>query len=263
MVQLSAQGQEWRRIQHMVPLVCSFIKIAKAMNVCLQRIAACSCDLGSQTSMNSSFVFLPPTPSSAHATQENVHANTGTAHVCTHTVRPPVRVCCGKTSSVVPPWTRTGSRTAWVQTWLVPVRAHVHCAFFLCPLLYAILLHCLTEMTDCDDEHRSRDQANLDSREYDTIDNSQYGLPHVEGNTPTRADLEGGDYSDPRYHGEVSQERGSSTDCTNPQTTATADKNGYTRADVYGSVAAAPHINTPTRADLEAKGYSDPRYYGD
>ncbi len=135
--------------------------------------------------------------------------------------------------------------------------------FFLCPLLYAILFYCLTEMTDCDDEHSSRDHVDLDSREYDTIDNSQIGLPHVEGNTPTRADLEGGDYSDPRYHGEVNQERGSSTDCTNPQSTATTDKNGYTHADVYGSAAAAPHINTPTRADLEADGYSDPHYHGD
>ncbi len=110
---------------------------------------------------------------------------------------------------------------------------------------FYFILHYLTEMTDCDDEHRSRDQADLDFREYDMNDDSHYGLPHVEGNTPTRADLEGVYYSDPRYHGEVNQEKASSTDCTNSQTTAIADKNGYTWADMSSSNA-APHINSLT-----------------
>ncbi len=103
-------------------------------------------------------------------------------------------------------------------------------------------------MTDCDD------------RDYDTIDSLQPEIPHIELNTPTRADLEGDGYSDPRYHGEVDQERGSSTEC-GPQTKVT-DENVYTLPDLCDSNAAA-YINTPTRADLEAEGYSDPRYYGD
>ncbi len=104
-------------------------------------------------------------------------------------------------------------------------------------------------MTDCGD------------RDYDTIDSLQPEIPHIELNTPTRADLEGDGYSDPRYHGEVNQERGSSTEC-GPQTKIT-DENGYTRPDLCGNAATAPHINTPTHAGLEAEGYSDPRYHGD
>ncbi len=76
--------------------------------------------------------------------QDNVHTDTGTAHVHVRTVRPLVRVRGGTTSSVVPPRTQTGGRTARVQMWVVPVGARVRVHFFLCTLLSESVLMCVS-----------------------------------------------------------------------------------------------------------------------
>ncbi len=105
----------------------------------------------------------------------------------------------------------------------------------------------------------SDQQTTIDEKNgYTRVDvcGSAAAAPHI--NTPTRADLENDGYSDPRYHGEVNQERGS---LTVPQT-KTTDAKVYTLPDSSVSNAAT-YVNTPTRADLEAEGYSDPRYYGE
>ncbi len=92
-------------------------------------------------------------------------------------------------------------------------------------------------------------------------------------NTPTQVEFQGSDfgYSDPRYRGEGDQETSSLEGSQN----TFGDDNGYTLPDLYVGNTAA-HVNTPTsvdlegrgpghstQADLEADGYSDPRYFGD
>ncbi len=76
--------------------------------------------------------------------------------------------------------------------------------------------------------------------------------------TPTRADLEDDGYSDPRYRGEVHQERGSSTGSQ----FIFSDENDYALPDLWGgNASAAAHSNTLTWVDLEGEGYCNPRYY--
>ncbi len=70
---------------------------------------------------------------------KQIRALTGTAHV---------RICVrgGTTSSVVPPWIRTGGRTVRVQTWVVPVGARVRVRVFL--MLPASAYSCMAQITE-------------------------------------------------------------------------------------------------------------------
>ncbi len=123
-----------------------------------------------------------------------------------------------------------------------------------------------------------QETSSLEGSQNSFGDENGYTLPdlcvgntaaHV--NTPTQVELLGSDfgYSDPRYRGEGDQETSSLEGSQN----TFGDENGYTLPDFcVGNTAA--HVNTPTsvdlegrghstQADLEADGYSDPRYFGD